>query len=281
MNFPNFVKPPGAVAIDLDGTLLNSQNQLSPRNRLTLEKCIERGIPVIIATSRPVRIFNRIFPRELAEKCSLITMNGALAVGKAPLSGRIKQTLPEKTLRDIVTIARQYDPQIRITIEIEGFEFGTNWQWDKETLWLRNSATPDMVCSIDEAISRKPCKIALGNTDIFPLAKTLEKQFGKDISIIGAKFVSVLANPLLNITAKNATKPEALKSLLVPNGISFQDVIAFGDDLPDLDMLQACGISVAMANALPEIKSAAKYETASNDDDGVAVVLERLLSTDC
>jgi Cof subfamily protein (haloacid dehalogenase superfamily) len=278
MNLPEFTKLPGAIAIDLDGTLLNSHSQLSDRNRLALEKCIELGIPIIIATSRPARIFKRIFPPELAEKCSLIIMNGALAVGKSPLNGRIKQTLPEKTIRDIVTVAQQYDPQVRITIEIEGFEFGTNWQGDKEILWLRNSATPDMVCSLDEAIVKNPCKIALGNIDIFPLAEILEEQFGKDISIIGAKYVSALANPILNITAKNATKPESLKSLLTPYGVSLHDVMAFGDDLPDLEMLQACGISVAMANAIPEIKSAAQYETASNDDDGVAVVLELMLN---
>jgi len=54
-------------------------------------------------------------------------------------------------------------------------------------------------------------------------------------------------------------------------------VIVFGDDLPDLDMLRACGIPVAMANAYPEIKAVCAYETAGNDEDGVAVVLEKML----
>ena len=57
MNLPKFTKLPGAVAIDLDGTLLNSKTQLSERNRAALEKCIERGIPVIIATSRSERAY--------------------------------------------------------------------------------------------------------------------------------------------------------------------------------------------------------------------------------
>ena len=278
MNLPNFDRLPGAIAIDLDGTLLNSHTQLSDRNRLALEKCIEHGIPVIIATSRAERSVCRLVGNELANRCSRVMLNGAFAIGKSPLSGRIKQTLPEKTIRNIITVAQQYDSQTRVTIEIEGFEFGTNWQWDKETLWLRNSATPEMVCSLDEAISKNPCKIALGNTNIFPLAEILEEQFGKDISIIGTKFVSALANPLLNITTKNATKPEALKKLLTPHGILLSETMAFGDDLPDLEMLQACGISVAMANAIPEIKAVAKYETASNDEDGVAIILEQMLA---
>ena len=82
MNIPKFTKLPGAIAIDLDGTLLNSHTQLSERNWMALEKCIKRGIPIIIATSRPARIFNRIFPQDLAARCSFILMNGALAVGK-------------------------------------------------------------------------------------------------------------------------------------------------------------------------------------------------------
>ena len=278
MNLPEFNKLPGAIAIDLDGTLLDSHTQLSERNHKALGRCIEFGIPVIIATSRPARIFNRIFPPDLAERCSLVIMNGALAIGKPPLSGQVKQTLPEKTIRRIIQTTLEYDSQTRITIEIEGYEFGTNWNWDKETLWQRNSATPEMVLSLEEVTERKPCKIALANANLLPLAEILEKQFSEDISIVGAKYVSTLANPLLNITAKTATKPEALRRLLTPHGISLTDTMAFGDDLPDLEMLQACGISIAMANAIPEIKTVCSYLTASNDDDGVAIVLERMLS---
>ncbi len=57
------------------------------------------------------------------------------------------------------------------------------------------------------------------------------------------------------------------------------DVLAFGDDIPDIDLLTSCGTAVAMANAVPEVLSLCRYSTASNDNDGVAVVLERVLST--
>ncbi len=53
---------------------------------------------------------------------------------------------------------------------------------------------------------------------------------------------------------------------------------AFGDDIPDVELLAACGLSVAVANAAPEVRAAAKYHTASNDEDGVAVALERMLA---
>jgi hydroxymethylpyrimidine pyrophosphatase-like HAD family hydrolase len=116
MNLPKFEKLLGAIAIDLDGTLLNNQTQLSERNHQALERCIELGIPIIIATSHPNRIFNRIFPKDLASRCSFIVMNGALSLGNPPLNGYIKETLPEKTLQGIIDTALKYDAHIRITI---------------------------------------------------------------------------------------------------------------------------------------------------------------------
>ena len=273
MNIPEFKKLPHAVAIDLDGTLLNSRTELSERNRQALERCLERDIPIIIATSRPARIFNRIFPQNLAQKCSFILMNGALAKGNPPLTGYIKENLPYKTLRGIIDCALKEDSHVRITLEIEGYEFGTNWYADPATLWQRNSATPEMVLTLEEALKRNPCKIALGNTDVPKMEKYLTQQFGDCVSIIAA----YLVNPILNITTKNATKPSAIRKLLEPLGISLSEVLAFGDDTPDIDMLKECGVSVAMANAFPEVKAVCKYQTASNDEDGVALVLEKML----
>lgn len=79
------------------------------------------------------------------------------------------------------------------------------------------------------------------------------------------------------INAK-ASKSEALRSLLLSQSISLEDVLAFGDDAPDLDLLEACGIPVAMANCVPEVRAVTSYTTASNDEDGVAIVLEKMLA---
>ena len=201
-------------------------------------------------------------------------MNGAVARGNPPLYGQYKEPLSDNVIRSIVDYAKIFDPQVHIVMEIEGYEFGVNWALDYSMLWQINSATPDMVLTLEGALKRNPCKVALGNTDIFRLGEQLNRKFGDSISVVAAK----ISNPLLNVTAKIATKPNALRKLLEPQGISLSEVLAFGDDLPDLDMLQACGIPVAMANAFPEVKTVCKYQTASNDEDGVALVLEKLLT---
>ena len=277
MKLPNFDHSPSAIAIDLDGTLLDSQARLSPRNHRALEQCLAHDIPVIIATSRPVRTFNRAFPKGLAAGCSVVVMNGAIVMGNPPLSGYFKETMPKEIAQTIIDIALESAPDIRVTIELDGFEFGANWTADSTTLWQRNSATPDMVLSIGEALLRQPCKIALGGlgTDILKLAEKIINIFGNTISAIPG----LLGNPILNITNPHASKPCALRKLLTPRGISIGEVIAFGDDIPDVGMLKECGVSVAVANALSEVKSVCTYYTASNDEDGVALVLEEMLRT--
>lgn len=275
MNLPDFIQPPKAIAIDLDGTLLNSKTELSERSRSALEQCLTQDIPVIIATSRPARIFNRIFPQDLASGCSQVIMNGAIAKGNPPLSGYFREMLPDDTARGIIALSSEFHPDIRITVELDGYEFGANWIAEPATLWQRNSATPDMVLTIEESLSRQPSKIALGGigTDILKLTQKLLSNFGNTISVVPA----LLGNPLLNVTTSQASKPHVLRKLLNPRRISLIDVVAFGDDMPDLDMLQECGLSVAMGNAFPEVKTACDYQTASNDDDGVAIILEKML----
>lgn len=275
MNLPEFEKPPGAVALDLDGTLFNSHEEISPRNRKALEQCLERGIPVILATSRPARLFHRVFPDDLVKLCSYAVMNGAVAAGCPPLSGYFKEPVPGDIIREILGIALKAYPELRITIEIDGFEFGANWTADAETLWERNSATPDMVLSIEESIKLQPSKIALGGigTEILNLMKILNENISNPVAIVPA----LAWRPMLNITSPYASKSQALRRLLEPAGISLENVVALGDDLPDIDMLAECGFGIAMDNAFPDVKAACRYSTAGNDDDGVAVVLERFL----
>jgi Cof subfamily protein (haloacid dehalogenase superfamily) len=275
MKLPKFAKLPGAIALDLDGTLLNSHSRLSDRNRLALEKCIERGIPVIIATSRSERHMRRVIGDELSCACSLVMANGSNAKGRAPLSGLVRETIPADVATNIVELILKTEPAVRVVIEIDGFDFGCNMQDTPEQLWELNTATPDMVMSVSEAIAKIPTKITVNGfgRDLSAVANKISGQFGSVVSIFPSD-----KRTFLQIVNNRTSKLAALCKLLNSQSISIGNVMAFGDDLPDLDMLQACGISVAMANAIPEIKSAAQYETASNDDDGVAIVLEQLLN---
>ena len=276
MNLPEFERLPDAIALDLDGTLFNDNEEISPRNRAALERCIEAGIPVILATSRPARSFHRSFPVDLSNRCSQILTSGSVVIGKQPLWGTVKESIPEETLRKAVEISMKAYPDAWLIVEIEGYEFGANWTEYPETLWKRNSATPEMLLSIEEAIVKQPSKIVIGGigNGILTLMDTLRADIGDSVSIVPA----LTWQPILNITRSGVNKATAIHKLISPAGRFLENVVAFGDDLPDMDMLVECGIPVAMGNALPELKEACQYCTASNEEDGVAIVLEKIFS---
>ena len=271
---PEFTRSPDAVAVDLDGTLFDSNTCLSARNRAALERCIKQGIPVIIATSRPARSVRRFCEEELVNACSRILQNGAIAFGTPPLSGEFRESLTTELSRDIVDFILEIEPEMHITVELEGYEFGTNSPREPESLWEINSATPDMQLTLEAALTGTPTKIAAGgiSRNISHVTTALSENFGDDISVVPAN-----ENAFLNITGKKATKPNALQKLLGSKQEHLENVVAFGDDYPNLDMLHKCGISIAVANAIPEVKAAARYHTASNDNDGVAIALEKML----
>jgi Cof subfamily protein (haloacid dehalogenase superfamily) len=276
MNLPEFDRLPDAIALDLDGTLFNDNEEISPRNRAALERCIEAGIPIILATSRPARSFHRSFPTDLSNRCSQVLTSGSVVIGKSPLSGSIKESIPEVTLRKVVELSLEAYPDAWLIAEIEGYEFGANWTEYPETLWKRNSATPEMLLSIEEAIAKQPGKIVIGGigNDILPLMDILKADIDDSVSIVPA----LTWQPILNITRSGVNKASAIHKLISPAGRLLENVVAFGDDLPDMDMLVECGIPVAMGNALPELKEACKYCTASNEEDGVAIALEKIFS---
>ena len=274
MNLPVFKKCPGAVAIDLDRTLFDSRTRLSPRNRRAMEMCLDLNIPIIIATSRPARAVRRFLGEELSDRCSLVLLNGAIAVASPPLSGNIKESIAAGLAVKIIDDILRMEPEMRITVEVDGYWFGTNLPRDPEELWEYNSATPDMQLPLQNALEDEPSKIAAGGLDrsILHVARTLSGRYSDRISVIPAD-----DDTFLNITSIDASKPASMRKLLASRNISLDFVLAFGDDTPDIGMLAACGIAVAVGNAIPEVKAAADYCTASNDDDGVAIVLEKML----
>ena len=162
-----------------------------------------------------------------------------------------------------------------MTLEIDGTRFAVNHDDDINSLWAFNNASPTMIVSFDEAMRIGPAKVSINGLDnnLEELAKTLEKLLSERTAVFRTASLQ-----FLNIVPRAATKSGAVAALLDTAGISLGDVLALGDDYVDIDLIRDCGWSVAVDNAVPEIKSLARYGTASNDDHGVAIVLERLVA---
>ncbi|MBN4064441.1 HAD family phosphatase [Dehalococcoides mccartyi] len=276
MNLPDFSdSTPKAVALDLDETTLNSSSRIDDRTRSALHATHDAGLPIIIATSRPERVLPILVGDDILAITSLVQMNGTIAEGKAGLSGSLKYPMDLEDARICWNTTTEQTPWARMTLEIDGTQFAVNHDDDINELWAFNMATPTMVVSFDEAMAMEPVKVSINGMDqsLESLATTLEQKLSNDMVILRAA-----SERFLNIVPKRASKSGAVADLLKTAGIGLPDVLSFGDDYVDIDLIRDCGWSVAVDNAIPEIKSLAKFQTASNDDFGVAIVLERLVA---
>ncbi|MCH8114478.1 MAG: HAD-IIB family hydrolase [Chloroflexi bacterium] len=276
MKLPDFAtETPLAVALDLDETTLGSNSRLTGRTRRALHSVRAAGLPIIIATSRPERVLSVLVGDDILQITSLVQMNGTIATGRAGLTGSFRWPIDHADARLCWTIANEMNPQARMTMEIDGIRFAVNHDDEVNSLWAFGNASPTMVVAIEEAMRIGPAKVSINGLDnnLGELAEALENRLSENTIVFRAAKAQ-----FLNIVPRRATKSGAVAALLNVANIALDDVLAFGDDYVDIDLMRDCGWSVAVDNAVPEVKSLARYGTASNDDHGVAMVLERLVA---
>ena len=276
MKLPDFAtETPLAVALDLDETTLGSNSRLTGRTRSALHSVRAAGLPIIIATSRPERVLSVLVGDDILQITSLVQMNGTIATGRAGLTGSFRWPIDHADARLCWTIANEMNPQARMTMEIDGIRFAVNHDDEVNSLWAFGNASPTMVVAIEEAMRIGPAKVSINGLDnnLGELAEALENRLSENTIVFRAAKAQ-----FLNIVPRRATKSGAVAALLNVANIALDDVLAFGDDYVDIDLMRDCGWSVAVDNAVPEVKSLARYGTASNDDHGVAMVLERLVA---
>ena len=276
MKLPDFAtETPLAIALDLDETTLGSNSRLTGRTRRALHSVRAAGLPIIIATSRPERVLPVLVGDDILQITSLVQMNGTVATGRAGLTGSFRWPIDPADARLCWAIANEMTPQARMAMEIDGTRFAVNHDDEVNSLWAFSNASPTMIVPIEEAMRTGPAKVSVNglDNDLEELAKTLENRLSENTVVFRAANAQ-----FLDVVPRQATKSRAVAALLGAANISLDDVLAFGDDYVDIDLMRDCGWSVAVDNAVPEVKSLARYGTASNDDHGVAIVLERLVA---
>ena len=280
----------GIVALDLDGTLLDSQKRLSAANRAALERAAAKGVQIVPTTGR----FFGMMPaavRDLPFVRYAITVNGAEVYDRVEDKIVVREEIP-------------LDMAIGIMEILDGFDiiydcYRNGWGWITASLQQKaEEYTPDehylravrefrhpvpelkahLRATAAEGDVQKVMLFARREGDTTDVLDAIRREVGArfpDIRITA----STRNNLELNISTAN--KGRALGRLAEHLGLTLANCMAFGDGLNDLTMIEAAGVGVAMANAVDEVKRAAKVVTASNDDDGVAkTVLEMLGSSE-
>ncbi|MDY7039488.1 MAG: HAD family hydrolase [Chloroflexota bacterium] len=256
------------VALDLDGTLLDSQQQLSATNAATIARAKSKGIIFILATARQPRSASR-FARELALTTPLICHNGA--VGYRPAEGielwHFRMDL--SCAREIAAYADENGLELSITVD--------------ELTYYRQRPGQELGPLDDEhhvlssnlaAMVRPPTRIIAHGTEAAAAIRCefsprLRAQVRLDRYYQDGKLYS------LTMVSARASKGAALARLCREWGVVPEAVLAIGDGEADLEMFACAGLSVATGNAPLKVQAAADFVAPSNDEDGVAWAIER------
>lgn len=247
------------IALDLDGTLLRSDDSISQRTISVLDKCSQAGARIVIATARPPRRVSRLLPPSLLG-LPFVCYNGA-EVYEAGQKVATFHIAPE-TAREIVLSVNVMSPDSAVSAEID------DWLYCDRVI---DSPLPYDIVDLMLFINKPVAKLMFDCRyieDTAPLVLNLPTE-------CVCKFTS--RGTLGEVISSHTSKAAGLAILLARWSMSLRDVVAFGDDTPDIEMLHECGMGIAMANAASEVKSAADRLTLSNDEDGVAAVLEEMI----
>ncbi|GAA5349604.1 Cof-type HAD-IIB family hydrolase [Streptococcus uberis] len=263
------------IAIDLDGTLLHHDNTISEYTKKVIQKVQEKGHQVVISTGRPYRMALDYY-MQLQLKTPMITFNGSLThMPEQKWEYEHNVTLNRKYLFDILKcqndfkmdfIASEYRKNFYITL--------SNRDKIDPQLFGVDKITDDMKLE-ESKITRNPNALLMQthHEDKYALAKNMRAYFDDEIE------VDSWGGPLniLEISPKNINKAYALNYLLKIMNKDNKDLIAFGDEHNDTEMLAFAGTGYAMKNASPVLLPYADQQLDySNEEDGVAKKLEEL-----
>lgn len=259
------------VFLDIDGTLLNTCHQVMPCTRKHLLHLQERGVPIVLCSARPPEGVN-VVAGQAGLNGPKACYNGGLIFDERstilrdvgidiPLAMDFKQFVSER-FPDLVVSAYLYsiwlaeDPQQPLILKEAEISGCTPLKGALEKAAAAASHIHKLLCMGDAMRIRA-------------LQKEVQQQFPQLMALRSK-------STYLEILPLESTKGSATRVLLDHYGLSARQAVAFGDSDVDLDMLQYCGLGVAMGNAPRQVKEAADYVTASNDEEGVYIALNSL-----
>lgn len=244
-----------AIITDLDRTLLRTDKSMSEKTISILKKIRKNGIKVMFATARPRRAIAQY--EELLHPDSVVTLNGARTfINDLSIDYSIPYESVRKMLKGFLQI-----PDCIISMETSKGIYA-------------NVDIPEWGPVVTNCFPEIP----EGCGSIYKiLVSNQNTNLNEHINSIVTEdsYYTVAVGILFQIMNKTATKLNGVKAMLDVFGIEPEEAVYFGDDNDDIESLRWCGKGIAVKNAIPEALSAANEVTASNDEDGVALWIEK------
>lgn len=265
------------IVSDLDGTLLNSKNQISPGNLQAVRKLEEKGVEFVAATGRS-DVMTKPYIRELPNVNIVIGCDGAVIRNIKTGEILYENVLSPQMCKRTFQICREYGLQYYVFTK--DFLVGDDPSNERllihkkfnETVVREDQIPIQFVENLENYTkNHKVYKIVASHQRseyLDQVAEVIKKRTDGDAVRSGKR--------VLAIKAKGVSKAAALKKLAKQRNISMDEIVAFGDEVNDIDMLRVAGLGIAMENADQKVKEAADLVADSNDLDGVGRELEKL-----
>lgn len=262
------------LALDLDGTLTNSKKEVSKKNIKYIRKAQDAGVKVILASGRPV-----IGIKGIADSLDLwqtggyiLAYNGGQIIDCATGHNLVKVTIPQEYNHEICGVTRKFKVY-PLTYNDVGVicEIDTDQYVKKEA--YNNGISVIKVADLENEVTEPVVKFMVVGDPI-----ELNKAYKYLKKLLNGKLNVFFSEPyFMEITPLGIEKSSALSKLSNILGYTSENVMACGDGLNDITMLQYAGIAVAMDNAYEETKKYADYISASNEMDGVALAINKFI----
>ena len=256
------------IVSDIDGTLTANHHDVTVNTAQALENAVAAGAAFYVATGR-MHALAEVVAKQFQPDASIIASNGAVY----DFSGeRVHHTLGEDALTAVEEVSADLnlnalyfsDDTVYFTGTLPPAIEAAARKFAPKSVEIKVVGVP----SIKELLTHAA---VITNGIIFGPGNTSALDAGKTaLEARDVLHVSASEHTNLELIPKHVDKANAVRELQEKTGIAPDHTIAFGDGLNDLGMLQAAGVSVAMGNAVPEVKRVARYVTDTNVDDGVA-----------
>lgn len=258
------------LALDLDGTLLTPQKQITPRTHDLLCQVSQAGVAIVIATGQTAQVL-RAVATGLPLKAPQIIENGAIVIDLARDVILHEQLIPAEHILPTLALLRTsgfyraYHTHERVYVDK-----GT----PRASTWYRPPVPPALQVEDVASIYPRRCIKLAGISG----AETLrDKRREFEAIFAGKLYVTQSSFDLLEFLHPDVSKGNALSVIAADLGIRPAEVVAVGDNHNDLGMLRFAGLGVAMSNAQQEVKAAADYVTGSNSEEGVATLIKNVI----
>ncbi|EKR62571.1 Cof-like hydrolase [Leptospira weilii str. 2006001853] len=268
------------IAVDLDGTLLNSKSRISPLTHSVLQKAIDQGKNLVIATGR--RFYSSFpFAKEFRGEVHVVSNNGQI-LRKSPSAERISESYLELSLvQKILHLGKEFHtpPILHVDKFEEGIDMLTEIPITDRIYHNYSGGDQSRTKKVGDFLSADLekilviCFLSLHKEDLISLIRKVSAlPEASELRCILTKIPGV--SYCVEIINVSVSKWSGISNFLFLKGLDGKGVVAFGDERNDLEMLLHSGVGFAMKNAIPEIKKSVRHITRySNEEDGVALAL--------